>query len=190
MPRKLLIYHSPFFASALNGSFIESSGVIELPEDDPDIFEFFVQWLYVGKEILSNTQVNIQEGYPSICVKAWALGDKLGCLAFRDFFMIRLIDIHRDTTICTSTIRLVYMCSPVGSNLRKWAIHQFLLDSTAGYYSSNGGEGRNAEELRDLEDWGFDISDGLMRFGRHPNIPCNDRDDYLEVLKHEELSDD
>lgn len=45
----LLISTSPFFAAALQGHFAESnSQTVTLPEEKPDIFEWFVQWLYTG----------------------------------------------------------------------------------------------------------------------------------------------
>lgn len=45
----LLTSVSPFFAAALNGSFAESSSrTITLPDERPEIFEWFVQWLYSG----------------------------------------------------------------------------------------------------------------------------------------------
>ncbi|PNS21414.1 hypothetical protein CAC42_1193 [Sphaceloma murrayae] len=45
----LLVATSPFFAAALQGHFTESSSqTVTLPEEKPDIFEWFVQWLYTG----------------------------------------------------------------------------------------------------------------------------------------------
>jgi hypothetical protein len=45
----LLCNTSPFFRSALKGSFAEASKrSIELPEDDADSFDLFVRWLYGG----------------------------------------------------------------------------------------------------------------------------------------------
>ncbi|KAF2127290.1 hypothetical protein P153DRAFT_387835 [Dothidotthia symphoricarpi CBS 119687] len=42
-----LIQHSRFFRAALTGDFKEAHDkIVELEEDDPQIFEFFVHWLY------------------------------------------------------------------------------------------------------------------------------------------------
>ncbi|KAF2219923.1 hypothetical protein BDZ85DRAFT_204867, partial [Elsinoe ampelina] len=46
---ELLVSVSPFFAAALQGHFAESaSQTVTLPEEKPEMFEWFVQWLYTG----------------------------------------------------------------------------------------------------------------------------------------------
>ncbi|KAG8630019.1 hypothetical protein KVT40_001638 [Elsinoe batatas] len=46
---ELLVSVSPFFAAALQGHFAESSSqTVTLPEEKPEMFEWFVQWLYTG----------------------------------------------------------------------------------------------------------------------------------------------
>jgi hypothetical protein len=43
----LLVYHSAFFRAALTGRFREAkTKTVRLEEDDPDVFEFFLHWLY------------------------------------------------------------------------------------------------------------------------------------------------
>ncbi|KAF2859545.1 hypothetical protein K470DRAFT_300208 [Piedraia hortae CBS 480.64] len=47
--KELLTSASPFFSAALNGNFTE--GILQsvkLPEEKPEIFEWFLQWLYTG----------------------------------------------------------------------------------------------------------------------------------------------
>ena len=47
--KELLTSASPFFAAALNGTFEEGlDQVVRLPEEKPEIFEWFLQWLYTG----------------------------------------------------------------------------------------------------------------------------------------------
>lgn len=47
--RDLLTSASPFFAAALNGTFAEGlDQVVRLPEEKPEIFEWFIWWLYTG----------------------------------------------------------------------------------------------------------------------------------------------
>ncbi|KAK5172962.1 uncharacterized protein LTR77_003084 [Saxophila tyrrhenica] len=47
--KDLLTSASPFFAAALNGKFTESlDQTVRLPEEKPEIFEWFLQWLYTG----------------------------------------------------------------------------------------------------------------------------------------------
>lgn len=47
--KELLTSASPFFAAALNSTFAEGMDqVVRLPEEKPEIFEWFLQWLYTG----------------------------------------------------------------------------------------------------------------------------------------------
>ncbi|KAI9720579.1 MAG: hypothetical protein M1812_002759 [Candelaria pacifica] len=82
LPTKLLTHQSPFFAACLHPStFSESQTLtIQLPEDDPEIFDLFVQWLFTGSFENENPQNVWTE-------KAWVLGDKLGVGAFKDLCM-------------------------------------------------------------------------------------------------------
>ncbi|GAB7365844.1 hypothetical protein MBLNU230_g7176t1 [Neophaeotheca triangularis] len=47
--KELITGSSPFFAAALNGTFAEGlEQTVRLPEEKPEIFEWFLQWLYTG----------------------------------------------------------------------------------------------------------------------------------------------
>lgn len=47
--KELLAGASPFFAAALNGTFAEGlEQVVRLPEEKPETWEWFLQWLYTG----------------------------------------------------------------------------------------------------------------------------------------------
>ena len=47
--KDLICSKSPFFSAACNGNFIEGKeGLVRLPEDQPPIFDLFLQWLYTG----------------------------------------------------------------------------------------------------------------------------------------------
>ncbi|KAK1072303.1 hypothetical protein LTR74_002615 [Friedmanniomyces endolithicus] len=47
--KELLTAASPFFAAALDGAFAEGlDQSVKLPEEKPEIFEWFLQWLYTG----------------------------------------------------------------------------------------------------------------------------------------------
>lgn len=126
LPKNLIIHHSPFFAAALKGSFLESSSnSIKLIEDDPAIFELFVQWLYLGRI----NEEEIRDRGILAYLKAWILGDKLGCLKFKDCVMIHIIDYHEGSYIRTSSVRYAYNNAPSPSKLRQWALTQFWHES-------------------------------------------------------------
>jgi len=198
LPKDLLAYHSTFFAGALNGSFLEAdSKTIKLQDEDPSVFEFFIQWLYTGKAYFTDlclspeARDNADGRYTSILVRAWILADKLGCLALRDFVMICLVNLHCQTiNLRTSVIRIAYNNTTVNSKLRKWIVDQFWSDACNGAYTNLAEEGSRLEELKDLEDWLLDVSERLMRTSGgkcvHPN-PYDRGRVYLDVLDFERL---
>lgn len=47
--KDLLCQKSAFFKTACSGSFKEAEGVVRLPDQDADIFKYFVHWLYTEK---------------------------------------------------------------------------------------------------------------------------------------------
>ena len=126
LPKNLIIHHSTFFAAALNGSFLESSlNSIKLIEDDPAVFELFVQWLYLGK---IDTEPEELEAY----LMAWVLGDKLGCSKFKDYVIIRIIEYHNNNYLNASSVEYAYNNTPSTSELRQWALMQLWYESHIG----------------------------------------------------------
>ena len=72
--KEMLCGVSSFFRSAFTGSFREGrQQVMELPEDDPNIFELLVQWLYTDKYDLQQSDgpgdsFNYSEGIQLYCL--------------------------------------------------------------------------------------------------------------------------
>ena len=58
---------------------------VTLAEDDPRVFESFVQWLYYGIRMNEPLQDSHYR------VRMWILADKLGCSTFQDYVMLRPI---------------------------------------------------------------------------------------------------
>ena len=128
LPKALLTHKSPFFAAALNGSFAEAKmNSVTMPDDDPNIFRLWVQWLFVGN---ITCQISGIEDINNVLVKAWILGNKLGCHNFQNEAMIGLLLSQspklKDHVIEPSTLRAAYEGSAPGSVLRRWAIDSFL----------------------------------------------------------------
>ena len=118
--RSLLTHHSPHFATGLTetprGSRLHT---IKLPEDDPDAFALFVQWLYTGRIAARRDKL------PAVVCHAWVLGEKLQCPAFQDRVMCRLLACHVSEALNEETVQLIYEISPAGSLLRAFAVDQF-----------------------------------------------------------------
>ena len=169
LPKALLTRNSPFFAAALNGSFAEAkSNSVTMPEDDPEVFRLWVQWLYLGKitcRILHVEDVN------NIFVKAWMLGDKLGCAIFQDIVMMELLACHSPKVekpkIETSTLRAAYEGSAPRSKLRKWALNFFLFEIAKARDGTFSALQRNihwASETKGIEDFSQDYMEASVEF--------------------------
>jgi hypothetical protein len=129
LPKKLLVEYSTFFAAALNGNFAEGkTHCVALPEEDPDIFQIFVQWLYRGGA-LSRSDSRVCREFPETHIRAWALGDKLGCSKLQDTAMIQINRFHENTATCAKEMHMIYEITAPGSRLRKFAIDEFRWDS-------------------------------------------------------------
>ncbi|EMD00006.1 hypothetical protein BAUCODRAFT_64321 [Baudoinia panamericana UAMH 10762] len=75
--KDLLTSASPFFAAALGSTFAEGmEQTVRLPEEKPDIFEWFLQWLYTGS---LTTPHNGAYGSPKyfLLIDLYALSDRL-----------------------------------------------------------------------------------------------------------------
>ncbi|KAF2814003.1 uncharacterized protein BDZ99DRAFT_364756, partial [Mytilinidion resinicola] len=103
----LLCQNSAFFRKELQGSFKEGKEKkLTLPDDEPEVFELFVQWLLTGgylrdneirtreslERYLTSDNGNGTEGPTELMVqkssKAWILGDKLQCeVGFKNYAM-------------------------------------------------------------------------------------------------------
>lgn len=99
-----------------------------MPDDSPDAFRQFVQWLYVG-------DMKTDDG--DEWLGAWVLGDKIGSIAFRDCAMTKLVYDYYDFR--SETVAAVYHTSMSGSKLRKWAFDEFLFNSKEGGICDDAG---------------------------------------------------
>ncbi|KAL8753350.1 MAG: hypothetical protein Q9199_005102 [Rusavskia elegans] len=167
----LLIYHSPFFAAALNGSFRESTtNTVELIEDDPGAFTDFVLWLYTGK-----LETEFDGLFGNACF-AWALGDKLQCPAFQDRAMCHLIVQYKSDFFDEDTMRLIYNVSPPGSKLRSFAVDQVCLDRSVGSQTIG------AAAVVSVEDFNKDLLERLLPYGNEAEYPHLQGSRYMKVL--------
>ena len=84
--KALLCHHSSFFEAACKGNFKESfTNQIHLPEDEPIIFDDFLQWLYLGA-IDETIDVGYTHWWDRV-IKLHILGDKLRVIEFQNFMI-------------------------------------------------------------------------------------------------------
>ena len=99
MPRELLTAVSPFFNTALNGTFAEGlSQTIKLPEDRPDVWDYFQFWLYTRR--LDHEAVDaIDPVKPAYfwLLHLYCLVDKLGVSACKNAIVDKVAMLAEDT---------------------------------------------------------------------------------------------
>lgn len=65
-------FYSGYFEGALRGGFAKAiQGKVELPTEEVDVFEWFVQWIYTRRI----EEPRAGEGFGTVC-KLWALADR------------------------------------------------------------------------------------------------------------------
>ncbi|KAI4254860.1 MAG: hypothetical protein L6R42_007013 [Xanthoria sp. 1 TBL-2021] len=172
--RGLLIYHSPFFAAALNGSFMESkTNTVELIEDDPGAFTHFVLWLYTGK-----FETELDGLFGNTCL-AWALGDKLQCPTCQDRAMCHLLVQYKKGYFDEDTMRLIYNVSPPGSKLRSFAVDQVCWDRSIDEQTIG------AAAVVSVEDFDKDLLERLLPYDNEAEDPHLQGSRYMKVLDYE-----
>ena len=154
-----------------------------LPEDDPAAFELFVQWLYIGETGKDSVD------HISTHVRAWTLGDKLGCPVFQDRAMLKLLHFHAgdDAMIIEpQTLQLAYEGSAANSKLRTWALQQFLCEVQRNNLS------KMAEEWASVTKTVVDFASDYVRDSASAELfedkwwrPEEDRQQFLELLTYE-----
>lgn len=198
LPRELLVNTSAFFAAALSAPFLEAiSRKITFPEDGPDGFALFVQWLYVGEicstlcEVQKQSSEDEKLAIVRVILQACSLGDKLDCPIFLDLAMLELIKHHKTEFIRVEVILFIYEHFGLGSKLRRFAIDQFRWDlqNDCYEYGEHVASFVSAARLtfvsaaRSTEDFGPDFLEATLEAGSESaTYPQGQREQYMEVL--------
>lgn len=177
LPKDLLTHHSTFFHEFLVSACAEAeTSQVKLREDDPKVFELFVQWLYMGYFPLS-----LSCNQALYRAKAWVMGDKLGSPAFRDHAMTHLSFMHNmkyehprksdlSTTKTASAhwvdihpgmVRFSYENSMENSQLRRWALDMYFLPCQRG--AQEIASKPWADLVRNVRDRAADLAEGFAR---------------------------
>lgn len=124
LPQALISYFSPFLKAACVRDFKErEANRIRLPEDEPEVFSLFVEWMYYDRYSLDPLLVASETFSANADTKAWVLGDKLLNSKFKNYSMTRLVSQHTQgpTFQPVRTIEIDYACSNslAGSKLRR-----------------------------------------------------------------------
>ena len=173
LPEKLLKSKSTFFTAALEGGFAEGiSKTVTLPEEDPDLFENFVEWLYVGFN-------QSAEWDGDTLIDQWTLGDRLGCALMQDDAMCKLIKYYVDYHPVLDTLERVYEVSTPESKLRRFVIDQCLYDIRHSCPKMEV-ECTYLQFLKQNEDFAKQLGEAtILLANEEPKDPSRDQNPYL-----------
>ncbi|KAI9673910.1 MAG: hypothetical protein M1817_002116 [Caeruleum heppii] len=117
--RKLLCHRSTFFQAALdfNGKSGKEEESVSLPDDLPEAFELFVQWLYTNTfDFKPSRALHLEH--------IWVLGDKLGSPGFKDQAMLQCfvtyLDAPKPPLPHPGMVNYVYKNTGLGAKLRRF----------------------------------------------------------------------
>ena len=172
LPEKLLKSKSAFFTAALKSGFAEGiSKTIRLPEDDPDIFKYFVKWLYVGYK---------PNFPPNFFVPLWALGDRLSCPLMQDDVMSGLVGYYVEPHLKDVTLKQIYELSAPRSKIRRFAVDKCLLDVKRNCPDRHGDGCPFSRFVKDNKDFARQLLETFILLGNDdPNVPSRDKSPYL-----------
>ena len=174
LPEKLLKSKSTFFTAALQGGFAEGvSKSVTLPEEDPELFDNFVEWLFVGFN-------QNAEWDGDTLVFQWTLGDRLGCPLMQDDVMCKLIKYNEAFHIEADTLEKVYELSAPESRIRRFVIDQCLFDIRHICPKLPDVECAYLQFLSRNEDFAKQLGEATIHLGNErPKDPSRDPNPYL-----------
>ena len=174
LPEKLLKSNSTFFTAALQSGFAEGiSKIITLPEEDPDMFEYFVEWIYVGYGKKNPFE-------PDFFVSLWVLGDRLGCPLMQDDAMCDLALYYYDCHIEEDTLEEIYERSAPESKIRRFAIDKCLFDAREKCADGHEDGCSYLQFVKDNEDFAQQLAEAtILLSNRKPKNPSDNTSSYL-----------
>ena len=141
-----------------------SSKTVDLPEDDPVAFEMWATWLSLGKCNYSNDDEEFDSDLDSAYVRAWMLGEKFACPAFKDHVMFCLLIWLENFILESDLIRFVYGDPSPGSKLRRFCVDAFV------WYKLEGALTQDADKsvalLREVPEFSDDVVRREVMAGR------------------------
>lgn len=122
LPKTLLSYHSPFIRDVFQSQTKErSQDPINLPDCTSSAFALFVEWMYYSAYTVSGWEFGSINNI-TLDAKCWVLGDRLRCIAFKNYAMSRLYNqltaLFGATPLAVSSIQYAFDNSKKGSKLR------------------------------------------------------------------------
>ncbi|MCJ1393107.1 hypothetical protein MMC18_005979 [Xylographa bjoerkii] len=193
VPKALLVSRCPaFFGPALRNHFYEAqTNTLILPEEDPEIFEFFIHWVYQGaipplvaphdSDPTDERAIAREATYHGL----YCLAEKWLLKAFKNRVMdcIRASHTETDARIHPSLIENCYQLTPANPLLRR-----YIVESVA-FVVKSSREKEYMEQLREQiisVDFPFDLLEklsGLIDLGSFDNPNLKPDCDFHEATQ-------
>lgn len=191
---RLVNPRSEFVRLALRGQWKEAQErTINLPEDDPDVFSVYQQWLYGGliHTCCDNSFSRTDDEYETLA-KAYILGEKFMDHDFKDAVTDAIVDKLRSLRrFDTGLTTLVFNNTPSGSTLRRlWMDAYYHFGSSEWLDVDRVGSPINVEFMVEFSRYHMQFRTGFGSFGpdamflsctyhEHGTGPC-----YRQQLHH------
>ena len=118
--KDLLCAHSPFFERCLGTCFLErQKDQVELPEDSPEVFEHFINWVYRRDVVEPTDQPSLR-----LAIHTYVFADKLCMPAFKNDVVTKIRAYHEKTSVHLDSL-VLWRSLEVPENL---PLGQFLYD--------------------------------------------------------------
>ncbi|KAF2234753.1 hypothetical protein EV356DRAFT_514890 [Viridothelium virens] len=127
---------SRFFEAALSKPWAEArERRVTLPDDDPEVFKLYVQWLYTDRIHCSTPLSSNRNGWDFIdemdlIIKAYCLGEKLQDVSFKDSLVdsfIALRSLEKDMWLPHLPItKFLWENTPKGSSMRRLVVDYYV----------------------------------------------------------------
>lgn len=166
---RLVSPRSEFVRLALRGQWKEArERTINLPEDDPDVFAVYQQWLYGGLiHTCCDTSFSCTDDEYEALAKAYILGEKLMDDDFKDAIADAIVDKLRSLRrFDTGLTTLVFNNTPSGSPLRRlWMDAYYHFGSSEWLDVDCVGSPINAEFMVEFSRYQMQCRTGFGSFG-------------------------
>jgi hypothetical protein len=167
---RLVSPRSEFARLALRGVWKEAQErTIKLPEDDPEVFSVYQQWLY--DRLIHTSSGNLfpqtDDEYEAL-VKAYILGEKLLDTDFKDAIIDAIVDKFRSQCCFdTGLTTLVFNETPSGSPLRRlWMDAYYHFGTSEWLEDQPDGKTIDAGFLIEFSRYQMQVRNGVGTFGR------------------------
>lgn len=171
--KNLICNASPFFRAACKDEWKQSEkSMIELPDDEPEVFEHFIHWLYtdqidtIDKTAFKNDDSEGVQQIIDLLVSLYVFADKVQCGKLKDEVLDRLMDSMRAGWIPTfPQVEKIYSNTAAGSKLRRWIVDVLIATNMLGELVS-----KQDEPWRLCPEFFYEIAQGYADSRRQASI--------------------